>query len=64
MEPAAAITWGAIKSDRQNGKLSGDENVVAVLTGIGFKDSAAVQRMTDHVELPLIEAGGILTVDQ
>lgn len=64
VEPAAAITWGAIKADRQNGKLSGDEKVVAVLTGIGFKDSAAVQRMTDHVDLPLIEADGILTVDQ
>ena len=64
VEPAAAITWGAIKADRHNGRLSGAEKVVAVLTGIGFKDSAAIQRMTDHVDLPLIEASGILVVDQ
>ena len=64
VEPASAITWGAIKSDRQSGRLRGDETVVAVLTGIGFKDSAAVQRMTDHVDLPLIQASEILQVDQ
>lgn len=64
VEPAAAITWGAIKQDRQNGRLSGDEKVIAVLTGIGFKDSMAIERMTDHVTLQLIEASGILVVDQ
>ena len=64
VEPAAAITWGAIKADRQRGRLKADDVVVAVLTGVGFKDSAAIQRMTEHVELPLIEASEILTVDQ
>lgn len=64
VEPAAAVTWGAIKADRQGGRLKPDDVVVAVLTGVGFKDSAAIQRMTEHVDLPLIEAGEILTVDQ
>ena len=64
VEPAAAITWGAIKADRERGRLKSDDVVVAVLTGVGFKDSAAIQRMTEHVELPLIEASEILTVDQ
>ncbi len=64
VEPAAAITWGAIKADRQRGRLKASDVVVAVLTGVGFKDSAAIQRMTEHVELPLIEASEILTVDQ
>ncbi len=64
VEPAAAVTWAAIKADRQRGRLKSEDVVVAVLTGVGFKDSAAVQRMTEHVELPLIEAEEILTVDQ
>ncbi|MDE2820460.1 MAG: threonine synthase [Chloroflexota bacterium] len=64
VEPAAAVTWGAIKADRQSGRLKTDDVVVAVLTGVGFKDSAAIQRMTEHVDLPLIEANDILTVDQ
>ena len=64
VEPAAAVTWGAIKADRQSGRLKSDDVVVAVLTGVGFKDSAAIQRMTEHVELPLIDAVDILTVDQ
>ena len=34
----------------------------ASLTGIGFKDSAALNRMTESVPLPLIEAGDILNV--
>lgn len=64
VEPAAAVTWGAIKADRQSGRLGSDDVVVAVLTGVGFKDSAAIQRMTEHVDLPLIEADEILAVDQ
>ena len=64
VEPASAVTWGAIKADRQSGRLKPDDVVVAVLTGVGFKDSAAIQRMTEAVELPLIAASGILTVDQ
>ena len=64
VEPAAAVTWAAIKADRQRARLKSEDVVVAVLTGVGFKDSAAIQRMTEHVELPLIEAEEILTVDQ
>ena len=62
VEPAAAVVWAAIKADRQSGRLRGDENIVGVLTGIGFKDSAALQRMTDDKPLPLIEASEILRV--
>ena len=62
VEPAAAVVWAAIKADRQSGRLRGDENVVGVLTGIGFKDSAALQRMTDDKPLPTIEASEILHI--
>lgn len=62
VEPAAAVVWAAIKADRQSERLRGDENIVGVLTGIGFKDSAALQRMTDDKPLPTIEADEILHV--
>ena len=62
VEPAAAVVWAAIKADRQNGRLNGDEQVAGILTGIGFKDSAALQRMTDDKPLPMIEANEILQI--
>lgn len=63
VEPAAAVVWAAIKADRQSGRLRGDEKIVGILTGIGFKDSAAIQRMTDDKPLPMIEADEILHVN-
>lgn len=57
--PAAAVVWVAIKADRQSGRLRGGENVVGILTGIGFTDTVAVHRMTDEKPLPMIEAGEI-----
>lgn len=62
VEPAAAVVWAAARADRQSGRLQGDETVVALLTGIGFKDSAAVRRMSDDKPLPLIEASDILHI--
>ena len=62
VEPAAAVVWAAARADRQSGRLQGDETVIALLTGIGFKDSAAIQKMTDDIALPLIEANDILGV--
>ena len=62
VEPAAAVVWAAARADRLSGRLQGDETVVAVLTGIGFKDSAAIQKMTDAIPLPLIEADDILGI--
>jgi len=62
VEPAAAIVWAAIKADRGSGRLRGDENVVGILTGIGFKDSVALGRMTAEVPLPMIEAEEILHI--
>lgn len=62
VEPAAAIVWAAIKADRQSGRLRGDESVVGILTGIGFKDSAALQKMTAEAPPPTIAAKEILHV--
>ena len=62
VEPAGAVVWAAAKEDRRSGRLKGDENVVGILTGIGFKDNAAVKRMTDDTPLPVIEASEILEI--
>lgn len=62
VEPAAAVVWAAVQADRHSGRLQGDETVIALLTGIGFKDSAAVEKMTADMQLPLIEAEEILEV--
>ena len=62
VEPAAAVVWEAIKADRESGRLQGTESVVGVLTGVGFKDSAALKRMTAHRPLPTITAEDILRI--
>lgn len=59
VEPAAAVVWAAARADRRSGRLNGDERVVALLTGIGFKDSQAIRKMSADKPLPLIEADDI-----
>lgn len=61
-EPAAAITAAAAELDRANGRLRGDELVVCLLTGIGFKVMDAVQRLTEGLEIPLLDVEQILSV--
>ena len=60
VEPAAAVTWAAVEADLREGRLSGGESIACILTGIGFKDSAAIERMTADTALPLIDAAQIL----
>jgi threonine synthase len=60
VEPASAISLAAVAADRAAGRLRGDERVACILTGIGFKDTNAVQRMVEHVEMPVIKADDIL----
>lgn len=60
VEPAAAITAAAVEMDMAAGRLKGDETVVCLLTGIGFKVMDAVNNLIAGVEIPLIEAGEII----
>jgi threonine synthase len=62
VEPAAAITAAAVERDRASGRLRGDETVVCLLTGIGFKVMDAIQNLTAGIEIPLIEADSIITL--
>lgn len=45
VEPAAATTLAAIRADHAAGRLRGGERVACWLTGSGFKDATAVERM-------------------
>ncbi len=63
VEPAAAINWAAVKADLAAGRLTGAEKVVCVLTGIGFKDSKAVQLMAENVSVPLVDVDEIMRLE-
>jgi threonine synthase len=60
VEPAAAIGLAAVRADLAAGRLRGDERVVCLLTGIGFKDASAAQRIADAREVRPITADAIL----
>lgn len=62
VEPAAAVTLAAIRADLAAGQLQGNERVVCILTGIGFKDTAAVQRMVADRPVTQMTADAILTM--
>jgi threonine synthase len=53
-----------VRADLAAGRLRGDERVACWLTGIGFKDAAAVQRMTEGQELRQISPDHILSLAQ
>ena len=62
VEPAAAITLAAIRADRELGRLGSNERVACWLTGSGFKDANAVQRMVEGRTVARIEAADILAL--
>lgn len=63
VEPAAAITLAAIRADRAAGRLRGGERVACWLTGSGFKDAAAVERMVAGRTVHTITAADILDLN-
>lgn len=60
VEPAAAITLAAIRADHASGRLRDVERVAGWLTGSGFKDAAAVERMVAGRTVQTITAAEIL----
>jgi threonine synthase len=62
VEPAAAITLAAVRADRTAGRLAGRERVACWLTGSGFKDASAVERMVEKRRVQMIGAGEILEI--
>jgi threonine synthase len=62
VEPAAAITLAAVRADRAAGRLNGGERVACWLTGSGFKDANAIQRMVEGRRVELIGVEEILGI--
>jgi len=58
-EPAGAGALAGALQAAKNGELSRDATVVCTVTGSGFKDIAAVDRMNGDVDCPLLDAEAI-----
>ncbi len=54
-EPAGAVATTALQSALENSDLRGDETVICLVTGTGFKDERAVQRMTAQADCPRLD---------
>ena len=54
-EPAGAVALGGALQSRQCGRINGDDVVVCLVTGFGFKDSASIDRMIADVNCPTID---------
>lgn len=55
VEPAAAVGLAGALQARARGEIGGNQVVVCILTGIGFKDVASVDLMLEGVECPLVD---------
>ncbi len=53
-EPAGATALAGAVDALQRGEIQSTDHVVCLITGIGFKDDAAVDRMIDQRECPVI----------
>lgn len=62
VEPAAATTLAAVRADLAADRLRGDETVACWLTGVGFKDADAVERMAGGRAVERISAEDILAL--
>ena len=54
-EPAGAVALAGALRAVVSGELPGDPPTVCIVSGIGFKDIAAVDRLNEDVECPTIE---------
>ena len=62
VEPAAAITLAAVHADLKTGRLKGPEKVACILTGVGFKDAAAIAKMVASVSMLPTSAESIVDI--
>jgi threonine synthase len=62
VEPAAAVTLAGVRADSAAKRLSGSARVVCLLTGVGFKDAGALQRMAEQRAVQTIRAEEILDI--
>ena len=58
-EPAGAVALAGALQARANGEFSEDEDIVCLVTGSGFKDSASVERMVSDRTCPVVEVADL-----
>ncbi|MGD9856703.1 MAG: pyridoxal-phosphate dependent enzyme [Planctomycetaceae bacterium] len=58
-EPAGSVSLAGVLRAADRGELPPDAAVVCVITGVGFKDAAAVDRMNTDVECRLIDVDSL-----
>jgi len=54
-EPAGAVALAGALQRYQQGQINGDDVVVCLVTGFGFKDNASVDRMIADADCPAID---------
>jgi len=54
-EPAGAVALTGLTQAIARGEVTRDENIVCLVTGIGFKDERSLYRMTGEAGTPLVE---------
>jgi len=54
-EPAGAVALAGVAAAVARGELTGDEPVVCLVTGTGFKDEKSLARLIDPHGAPLVE---------
>jgi threonine synthase len=57
VEPAAAVAVVGALGALSRGEVAADDVIVALLTGVGFKDSASVTRMIGEGPCDIVEPG-------
>jgi threonine synthase len=63
VEPAAAVTLAGLRADSAAKRWSSSARVVCLLTGVGFKDALALQRLAEQRTVLPIRAEDILDID-
>jgi threonine synthase len=63
VEPAAAVSVAGVLQAAKRGEIDPDETIVAVLTGIGFKDQPSIDRMLETGGCPVISLEQLLLYD-
>lgn len=58
-EPAGAVALAGALQATENGEIDRDAMIVCMVTGSGFKDEVAVDRMNADIECPMLDADAI-----
>lgn len=59
VEPAGATALAGLLDDAAHGLVGPDDRVVVILSGAGYKDRTALERLSDRVVVPVIAAAEV-----